>query len=303
LKAVQFTEYGDPEVMQLQEVEEPHAGPGQVRIAVRAAGVNPMDWKIRGGMMAGGKPLAAPSVPGLDAAGVVDEVGEGVDGTSEGDEVFGSAVGGAYAQYAVLTAFAGKPQGMSFEEAAGLPVAVETAVRTLDILGLGSGQTLLINGAAGGVGQAAVQFARARGTEVIGTASEANHELLESLGAKATTYGEGLPDRVRELAPGGVDVALDAAGHGAAADLVEITGDPDRVVTIADFEAPAKLGIKVTSGSEGRSWHALGQAAEMFEQGVFSLPVDRTFSLSEAPEAHRVSQDGHARGKLVLLPG
>lgn len=303
MKAVQFTEYGDPEVMQLQEVEEPHAGPGQVRIAVRAAGVNPMDWKIRGGMVAGGEPLAAPSIPGLDAAGVVDEVGEGVDGTSEGDEVFGSAVGGAYAQYAVLTAFAGKPQGMSFEEAAGLPVAVETAVRTLDILGLGSGQTLLINGAAGGVGQAAVQFARARGAEVIGTASEANHELLESLGAKATTYGEGLPDRVRELAPDGVDVALDAAGHGAAADLVEITGDPARVVTIADFEAPAKLGIKVTSGSEGRSWQALGQAAEMFEQGVFSLPVERTFSLSEAPEAHRVSQDGHARGKLVLLPG
>jgi NADPH:quinone reductase-like Zn-dependent oxidoreductase len=302
VKAVQFAEYGDPEVMQVQEVEEPHAGPGQVRIAVRAAGVNPMDWKIRGGMMAGGAALASPSIPGADAAGVVDEVGEGVEGAAEGDEVFGSAVGGAYAQYAVLTAFAQKPEGMSFEEAAGLPVPVETAVRTLDILGLDSGQTLLINGAAGGVGQAAVQFARARGAEVIGTASEANHELLESLGAKATTYGDGLPDRVRELAPDGVDVALDAAGHGAAADLVEITGDPQRVVTIADFEAPAKLGIKVTDGSEGRSWQALGQAAEMFEKGEFSLPVAQTFSLDEAPEAHRVSQDGHARGKLVLLP-
>ncbi len=302
MKAVLFAEYGDPEVLQVQEVDEPHAGPGQVRIRVRAAGVNPMDWKIRSGMMAGGKPPAAPTIPGYDAAGVVDEVGDGVEDVAEGDAVFGSVEGGGYAQYAVLTAFAAKPEGMSFEEAAGLPVAVETAVRTLDILGLGEGQTIVINGAAGGVGQAAVQFARARGAQVIGTASEGNHELLESLGAKATTYGEGLPERVRELAPDGVDVALDAAGHDAAPDLVEITGDPERVVTIADFEAPEKYGIKITTGSEGRSWQALGQAADMFEKGQFSLPVAQTFPLSEAPEAHRVSQDGHVNGKLVLLP-
>jgi NADPH:quinone reductase-like Zn-dependent oxidoreductase len=298
MKAVQFAEYGGPEVLQVVEVDEPHAGPGQVRVAVRAAGVNPVDWKIRSGAMAQGA-LTSPRTPGSDVAGLVDEVGDGVSGVSVGDEVFGFAVSGGYAQYAVLEKFAGKPAAMSWAEAAGLPVAVETAVRTLDLLGVKAGQTLLVNGAAGGVGVAATQFARVRGASVIGTASEGNHEFLRSLGATPVAYGEGLVERVRAIAPHGVDLALDTAGHGAVADLVELTGNPQDVVTIADFTA-AQHGVRVSGGQEGRSYQALGQAAQLFQEGNFSMPVAQTLPLEQAAQAHRLSQEGHVRGKLVL---
>jgi NADPH:quinone reductase-like Zn-dependent oxidoreductase len=299
--AVQFDEYGDPDVLHVAQVDEPHAGPGLIRVAVRAAGVNPIDWKLRSGMMAQGEPLAAPRIPGSDVAGVVDEVGDGVDDVAVGEEVFGSAVGGASAEYAVLGHYAVKPADLSWAGAAALPVAVETAERALDLLGLRSGQTILVNGAAGGVGIAAVQFARERGARVIGTASEGNHDFLRQLGVEPTTYGEGLSQRVREIAPDGVDLALDTAGHGALPGLIEITGGPEHVVTIADFSA-SEHGVRVTTGSEGRSWQALGQAAELYEAGRFTMPVERTFTFDEAPEAHRVSQEGHVRGKLVLTP-
>lgn len=297
MKAVQFSEFGEPEVLRVIDVEEPHAGAGQIRVAVKGAGVNPIDWKRRNGMMK----VDLPSIPGIEAAGVVDEVGDGVTGVAVGDEVFGSSVGGASAEHAVLDHYAAKPAGLSWAEAAGLPVAVETSVRTLDLLGVESGQTVLVNGAAGGVGSAAVQFARARGARVIGTASEGNHEFLRSLGAEPTVYGEGLVDRVHELAPDGVDLALDTSGRGALPDLIEITGSPDNVVTIADFTAPDH-GVRVTTGSDGRSWQALGQAAQLYEEGKLSLPVERTFPFEHAPEAHRISEEGHVRGKLVLIP-
>ena len=300
MKAVQFSEYGGPEVLHVSDVEEPHAGAGQIRVAVRGAGVNPVDWKVRSGAMQQFIPIDLPGIPGSDVAGVVDEVGDGVTDVSVGDEVFGFAVGGAAAEEAVLEHYAKKPAGMSWAEAAGLPVAVETAVRTLDLLGLEPGQTILVNGAAGGVGSAAVQFARARGARVIGTASEGNHEFLRTLGAEPTTYGDGMVDRVRALAPDGVDLALDTAGRGALPELIEITGSPDNVVTIADFSA-AEHGVRVSTGAE-RSWEALGQAAQLAEAGELTLPVERTFPFEQAPEAHRISEDGHVRGKLVLVP-
>ncbi len=301
MKAVQFSEYGGPEVLRVSDVEEPHAGPGQIRVTVRGAGVNPVDWKFRSGAMQQFMPIDLPSIPGSDVAGVVDEVGDGVTDVSVGDEVFGFAVGGAAAEHAVLEHYATKPAGMSWAEAAGLPVAVETAVRTLDLLGLEPGQTILVNGAAGGVGTAAVQFARARGARVIGTASEGNHEFLRTLGAEPTTYGDGMVDRVRALAPEGVNRALDTAGRGALPELIEITGSPDNVVTIADFSA-AEHGVRVSTGAEERSWEALGQAAQLAEAGELTLPVERTFPFDQAPEAHRISEDGHVRGKLVLVP-
>jgi NADPH:quinone reductase-like Zn-dependent oxidoreductase len=250
VKAVVFDRYGDPDVLHVAEVEEPHAGPGQIRIAVRAASVNPIDWKLRSGALAQAMPVELPKVIGYDASGVIDEVGEGVGGVSEGDEVFGFGVGFAAAEWALLDDFATKPAGLAFEEAAGYPIAVETAVRALDLLGLEEGQTVLINGAAGGVGTAAVQIARARGARVIGTASEGNHDFLRALGAEPTTYGEGLVERVREL--GGADLAFDTAGRGAIADLVEIAGSPDRVITIADYTAP-QHGVRITGAAEGRS--------------------------------------------------
>jgi NADPH:quinone reductase-like Zn-dependent oxidoreductase len=298
MKALQYAEYGDPEVLRVVDVAEPHAGPGQIRVAVKAVGINPVDWKLRKGLFKAG----LPAITGSDVSGIVDEVGEGVDGVSVGDEVFGSAVSGGAAQFALVKNFARKPADMPFEEAAGLPVPVETAVRAFEVLGLSPGQTLLVNAAAGGVGSAAVQLARARGADVIGTASPGNHDYLRSLGATPTTYGDGLPARVKELAPRGVDAALDAAGRGALPDLVEVTGDAGKVVTIADPQAET-YGVKYTSGrgGESRAWHALAEAAELWEEGKFSMPVARTFSLAEGPEAHRISEEGHVRGKLVLV--
>jgi NADPH:quinone reductase-like Zn-dependent oxidoreductase len=302
MRAVTFSEYGGPEVLRLADVDEPHPGSGQVRVAVRAAGVNPIDWKVRSGALRDVMPVSFPVIDGREAAGVVDEVGRGATDVSIGDEVFGFAVGGAAAERAILDDFARKPASVSWEQAAGLPVAAETSVRVFTVLGgVTEGQTLLINGAAGGVGSVAVQLARARGARVIGTAGESNQEFLRSLGAEPTTYGEGLVERVRALAPDGVDLAFDTAGKGGVPDLITLTGDPARVATIADFGAAA-LGVKVTGGGDFRATEALDEAAELIELGRLSVPIAGTFSFSNAAEAHRISQDGHVRGKLILIP-
>lgn len=297
MKAVQFAEYGDPEVLHLVEVDEPHAGEGQVRIAVRAAGVNAIDWKIRAGYMGGGTPLSRPSGAGIDAAGVVDEVGEGVEDVAAGDAVFGSG-SATYAEYAVLSNWAKKPEGLSFEEAAGYPVPVETAIRILGQVGVEQGETLLVSGASGGVGSAVVQIARERGIDVIGTAGERNQEYLRSLGAVPTTYGPGLVDRVRAIAPGGVDAALDIAGSGVVPELIELTGEPSRVLSIADFNAPEQ-GAQVSTSSTNIT-AALEEAARLFTEGAFRIPVERTFPLGEAAQAQEASEAGHVRGKFVL---
>jgi NADPH:quinone reductase-like Zn-dependent oxidoreductase len=299
MKAVIFDKYGDPDVLHVGEVEEPHAGPGQIRVAMRAASVNPIDWKLRSGALEQWMPLELPKIVGYDGAGVVDEVGEGVEGVAVGDEVFGFGVGFAAAEHALMDDFAHKPAGMSWEEAAGCPVAVETATRALDLLAVSPGATVLINGAAGGVGVAAVQFARERGARVIGTASERNHEFLHGLGAEPTLYGEGLVERVREL--GGADLAFDTAGRGALPDLIAITGGPEHVVTIAD-SAAQEHGVRLTGSDDGRAVHGLAEAARLCEAGRFSLPVERAFPFEQAAEAHRLSEAGHLRGKLVLVP-
>jgi NADPH:quinone reductase-like Zn-dependent oxidoreductase len=298
MRALRYTEYGGPDVLSLAEMPEPQAGPGQVRVRVRASSVNPADTKMRAGTM-GGDPAALPRTPGFDAAGVVDQVGPGVDGVAPGDEVLGLGSATA-AEVAVLTTWAAKPASMSWEEAAALPLGAETAARALDLLGVGEGTTLVVDGAAGGVGSAAVQLAVARGATVIGTASERNHEYLSRLGARPTTYGEGLADRVRQLAPDGVDAALDTAGKGSVAQLVRLVPEPSQVVSIADFSAP-ELGARVTSGGEERAGYALAEAARLFEEGRYAIEVERTFPLAEGAAAHRLSEGGHVRGKLVLL--
>jgi NADPH:quinone reductase-like Zn-dependent oxidoreductase len=300
MKAAQFAAYGGPEVLQVVDVPEPHAGPGQVRIAVRAAGVNGIDWKIRQGLMAGGKPLARPHGTGVDAAGVVDEIGEGVTGVAVGDAVFGSG-SNTYAEFAVLSAWAAVPEGMSFEEAAGLPVPSETARRALKQLGVRPGQTLLISGAAGGVGSALTQIARDRGITVIGTAGAGNQDYLRSIGATPTTYGDGLVDRVRALAPDGVDAAIDVAGSGVIPELIELTGDPAKVLSIADFSAPER-GAQVTSASEDQP-AAFAEAARLWARGALRIPVAGTFPLTEAAAAHSAAQNGHVAGRwIVTIP-
>ncbi|MBV9684675.1 MAG: NADP-dependent oxidoreductase [Solirubrobacterales bacterium] len=301
MKAIQYSQFGGPEVLEVAELPDPKPGPGQIRVAVRAAAVNPVDWKMRRGRMGG----ELPQTTGREVAGVVDQVGEGVTDVRPGDRVFGFAAGGGgAAELALLTDYAPIPPSLDFAEAAGLPVAVETAVRTLDLLGVTAGTTLLVNGAAGAVGSSATQIARSRDARVIGTASPNNHDYLRSLGAEPTTYGDGLTERVRTLAPGGVDAALDAAGGGALPALIELAGDPGRVVTIADYPGAQETGAQFSGGmGSGRALHALREIGEVIESGQFTLPVAQTFPLEQIAEAHRLSEAGHVRGKLVLLVG
>ena len=304
VKAARFSRFGGPEVLEIVDLPDPHPGPGQVRIAVRAAGVNPSDWKKREGLM----DPELPQTMGYEAAGVVDELGEGVADVAVGDRVFGlSAEGAAQAELAVLSFYAPIPPSLNFAGAAALPAAIETATRALDQLGVGAGagrgSTLLINGASGSVGSAAVQLAVVRGARVIGTASPANHDYLRSLGAEPVAYGEGLAGRVRALAPDGVDAALDVAGSGVLPELIELADGSEHVVTIADFAGAQELGVRFSSGDAGRAVHALAAIGELIESGRFSLPVAQTFPLAEIAAAHRAGEDGHVRGKLVLVIG
>lgn len=303
MKAAQFSRFGGPEVLEIVELPDPHPGPGQVRIAVRAAGINATEWKIRKGLLAFDDKL--PQTTGRDVAGVVDEVGEGVTDVVVGDRVFGVSDDGAGAAELVLITFrAIIPPSLGFVDAAGLPVALETATRALDQLGVASGRTLLINGASGGIGSTAVQLAVARGARVIGAASAANQNYLAMLGAEPVTYGEGMVDRVRALAPDGVDVALDVAGSGVLPELIDLAGGAQHVVTIADFEGADKHGVRFSNGfADGHAFHSLGAVGELIEAGRFWLPVDRTFPLAEIAEAHRVSETGRVRGRLVLVIG
>ena len=300
MKAVQFNEYGGPEVLHVADVAEPHAGHGQVRLSVRAAGVNLSDlMKIRAGTWKG-KPIALPSGVGVEGAGVVDEVGEGVTNVSIGDALFGCGFE-MMAQYAVLRpgVWAHKHKDLSFEEAAGFSVVVETATRILAQVGVRTGETLLVSGASGGIGSAAVQFALHRGITVIGTASARNHNYLRGLGAIPTTYGPGLVERVRELAPTGVDAALDIAGSGVIAELIELVGDATRVVSVADFTAP-KFGAQLSLAAQEHPERALAEVARLYSQGVFRLHVEKTFPLTQAAEAYKICAAGHVTGKLVI---
>lgn len=296
MKKVSFAEFGGPDVLQLLDAEEPHAGPGQVRIAVRAAGVNPVDWRIREGQKLGAHPVELPSGVGIDAAGVVDEIGAGVEGVRLGDSVFGEG-SSTYAEFAVLGAWARMPEGLSFEEAAGYPSVVETALRVIAQSGVRPGQALLVSGASGGVGSAVLQIARERGIAVIGTAGAGNQDYLRGLGALATTYGEGWFERVRQL--GRVDAALDLAGSGVIGDLVELTGDPRKVVSIADLGAP-EFGVRF-SGVAGSMPEALAEAADLISRGRLHIPVEQSYTLAEAARAHIDSRAGHTRGRRVIV--
>jgi NADPH:quinone reductase-like Zn-dependent oxidoreductase len=300
MKAARFSQFGGPEVLEIVELPDPHPGPSQVRIAVRAAGVSLSDWKKRKGLM----DPELPQTLGYEAAGVVDELGADVTDAAVGDRVFGVCPdGAAQAELAVLSYYAAIPASLDFAAAAALPAAIETATRALDQVGVKSGSTLLINGASGSVGSAAVQLAMARGVRVIGTAGPASHGYLRSLGAEPVAYGDGVVDRVRALAPDGVDLALDVAGSGVLPELIELTGGPEHVVTVADFAGAQKYGVRFSRGDSGRAFHVLAQIGELIESGRFLPPHVRTFPLAEIAEAHRVSEAGHVRGKLVLLVG
>jgi NADPH:quinone reductase-like Zn-dependent oxidoreductase len=294
MRAVRFHQFGAPDVLTVEDAPEPHAGPGEVRIRVRATSVNAADWKTRAGLMADFVPTTFPAIPGNDAAGVVDEVGAGVDGVKPGDQVFGMAQNTA-AEYAVLGAWAPVPSAWSLEQGAAAGLASATATAGLDALGDIAGKTVLIEGAAGGVGSAAVQIAIARGATVIGTASENNHDYLRELGAVPTTYGDGLAARIAAAAPDGVDAALDTAGSGSLAAIVAIVGDASRVATVADFSA-AELGVTIASADPA----GLTEAARLGETGAYTPHIQATYPLEKAADAHAHVQGGHTRGKVVI---
>ncbi|MFD1149919.1 NADP-dependent oxidoreductase [Saccharothrix hoggarensis] len=299
MKAVVLERFGGPEELRPADVARPEPGPGQVRVAVRAAGVNPFDGKVRSGAMEAVFPTPLPAILGLEVAGVVDAVGADVTGVAVGDPVFGFADTGSYAEHALATTVARKPEGLSWEHAVTLPVAGETADRVLGLLDVRPGETLLVHGAAGAVGSIAVQVAVAAGVRVIGTAGPGNQEHVAALGATPTTYGEGLVERVRALAPEGVDAVFDVAGKGALPDSITLRGGTDRIVTIADNTAH-ELGVVFAAGPQQRSAERLAELADLAAQGTLRTTVAATFPLVEAAEAHRLSDSGHARGKVVL---
>jgi NADPH:quinone reductase-like Zn-dependent oxidoreductase len=302
MHAVVFEEFGGPEVLRTQDVAEPHAGPGEVRVSVRAAGVNPIDFKIRRGWTQGFIDVTFPATPGLEVAGVVDEVGEGAE-FAIGDEVVGWSTTGSYAESAVVGTVVPKPAGVSWEQAVGLPVAGETAQRVLDELGLKAGETLLLHGAAGAVGSIAVQLAKAAGATVVGTASPANHTFLRELGAIPVAYGDGLLDRVRAAAPQGIDAVFDAAGQGGLKESIELRGGTDRIVTIADMQAGA-LGVAVSAASSASPEEiraGLSKQLQAAADGNLQVRVAETFALSDAGKAQELSESGHAQGKVVVL--
>ncbi|WP_067841231.1 NADP-dependent oxidoreductase [Nocardia lijiangensis] len=301
-RRLQHAAYGGPEVLEVTEVPLPEPGPGQVRVRIHAAGANALDSKKRRGLFAPGQKAPADPQPlGLEMAGVIDALGPGVTQWKIGQPVLGSTTRmDAVATHALadIDHIVAKPDTLTFEQAAALPVAAETAYRTLRELGLAAGQTLLVHAAAGGVGLIAVQLARAWGATVIGTAGEANHPFLHELGAIPVTYGDGLAERVRAAAPQGVDAVLDASGRGVLPLSVELTGSPDNVITIADLDA-ARHGVRFSRGSLPlpQVW---ADVLPLIEDGRLSMPIEAVFSLQEAGDAYRRLDTGHLRGKIVI---
>jgi NADPH:quinone reductase-like Zn-dependent oxidoreductase len=300
MRALQFNRYGDPEVLQWAEAPEPHAGPGRIRIAVRAASVNPIDWKRFSGAMSGGEPMAGTGYLGVDGAGVVDEVGDGVTGVSVGDEVFGRGQH-TQAEHAVLDAWAAKAPSVDWAVAAAAGVAGETSERGLRLLDVNAGDTLFVDGGAGGVGAVAVQMALARGARVIASSSEANLDYLRELEAIPVRYGEGVAERVRAAAGGPVDAVLDVAGKTPVENLTSLVPEPSQVLSIANFTA-GQAGARVSGGGvDSHPMQALAEVGDLLAQNQLVIKV-QTFPFDRAAEAYRISQSGHVRGKLVLVP-
>jgi NADPH:quinone reductase len=306
--------YGGPEVLSVVEEPVPDPGPGEARVEVRAAGVNPADWKSYGGTF-GTDPGRLPIRPGYEAAGVVTAVGPDAVGpagpVSVGDEVIAFRLSGAYAAELVAPASAlvPKPAGLQWEQAAGLLLTGATAVHALTATGVGAGDTVLVHGASGGVGLMAVQLAAERGARVIGTAGPDGADLVRRLGAEPVRYGDGLADRVRALAPGGVSAAVDAVGSDEAVDVsLELVPDRLRIATIAAFARGAAEGLLVLGSGPGADpGTQLRDAARLdlvrlAAAGRLEVVVAATFPLEDAARAHRQGMAGHSHGKLVLVP-
>jgi len=310
MRTVRFHDYGEPgHVLRLEETAVPAPGPGRVRVAVHACGLAPADWALCRGLFARQLPRGI----GCDVSGAVDAVGDGVTDVAVGDRVFGTAdwadcPSAGASDRAIMDHWFAVPDGLDLTQAAALPMALDTAYLHLTALGLTPGRTILINGAGGTIGFAAVQIALIRGMRVIATAGDTYAQRLRDLGAAVTGYGEGLVQRVKAISEGPVDLVLDTAPVGGALPgLVEIAGgDPQRVLTISDIEAARELGVRETFHEAPalltHRFEAFPEFAELAADGRFTVPVARTFPLENWRAALEISLTGHARGKLLLVP-
>ncbi|WP_371100282.1 NADP-dependent oxidoreductase [Streptomyces sp. PU_AKi4] len=305
MKAISYSRYGGPEVLGLGEVDDPRVGPDSVLVRVRAAAVNPVDWKCREGYLDPILQPVFPVIPGWDVSGVVVRPGPAVPEFAAGDEVIGYVredvlSRGTFAEYVAAPArtLARKPRALSFEEAAGLPLAGLTAYQVLHrVLEVKRGETVLVHAAAGGVGSIAVQLAAHLGARVIGTASERNHDFVRGLGGEPVSHGEGLAERVRGLAPEGVDAVFDSVGGDALKTSANLLAPEGRLASITDPEVV---------GYGGRYWFVrpdpqdLQHLSDLADQGTVTIHVSETFPLDRAADAHRLSQEGRTRGKIVV---
>ncbi|MGW7525084.1 NADP-dependent oxidoreductase [Streptomyces sp. NPDC054783] len=308
MKGISYRRYGGPEVLEFGEVRDPKVGPDQVLVEVRAAAVNPVDWKCREGHLDAVLDAVFPVIPGWDVSGVVVRPGASVTEFAAGDEVIGYCredflSRGTFAEYvaAPVRTLARKPRNLSFEEAAGLPLAGLTAYQVLvKVLQVGRGETVLVHAAAGGVGSLAVQIASHLGARVIGTASERNHDYVRGLGGEPVTYGEGLAGRVRALAPEGVDAVFDTVGGDTLKTSVNLLVPEGRLASIADPEVVSHGGRYFFVRPDAED---LGALSRLAEEGVVSVHVQEAFPLERAVDAHRLNQEGRTRGKIVVVVG
>jgi NADPH:quinone reductase-like Zn-dependent oxidoreductase len=308
MRTVRFHAYGEPgDVLHLETVAVADPGPGRIRIVVHACGLAPADWALCRGLFAG----ALPRGIGIDVSGRVDAVGDGVTDVATGDLVLGTAdwrncaTAGA-SDRAIMDRWVPVPAGLDLMTAAALPLAIDTAYGHLNQLGLDPAKTILIHGAGSTIGYAAVQIALLRGMRVLATAGATHAQQLREFGAVVTPYGDGMVDRVQALNAGPIDLVLDTAPIGGALpDLVRLAGgDPKRVLTIADFAAAAELGVRDTFHEDmTQRVDALPEFTRLAAGGKFSVPIARTFPLEDWRTALAISLNGHARGKLLLLPG
>jgi NADPH:quinone reductase-like Zn-dependent oxidoreductase len=305
-RAVRFDNYGDIDVLNVVEVERPVPGPGEVLVRVKAAGINPGEASIRKGLLDAQWPATFPSGEGSDLAGVVEELGPGVEGIEIDEPVLGwTDQRASHAELVVVPTdqLTQKPEGVSWEAVGALFVAGTTAYATVRAVGAGSGDTVVVSGAAGGVGSLAVQLAVIAGSAVIGLAGETNHQWLLEHGAIPVAYGDGVADRIREVSEGKVDAFIDTFGSGYVALAVDELGvAPDRVDTIIDWAAGPKYGVKMEGAAAAASVDVLAELAKLIDEGRLEVPIARVYPLHDVRDAFRELEQRHTRGKIVLRP-
>ncbi|HWG62526.1 MAG TPA: NADP-dependent oxidoreductase [Streptosporangiaceae bacterium] len=303
--AVRFDQYGGLDVLRIADVDQPRPGPGQVVVKVKAAGINPGEAKIRDGAMADRFPATFPSGEGSDLAGVVAEVGEDAGQFRPGDEVIGFTNNRASHADFVLVEGANlvpRPANVSWEAAGGLFVAGVTAYAAVRAVAPEPGDTVVVAGAAGGVGSIAVQLAVNAGAKVIGLASETHHPWLAEHGVTAVSYGPAVADRIRAAAAGRADAFIDTVGTGYVELALELGVQPDRIDTIADFAAGPKYGVKMDGSATASTAAVLAELAGMIDKGVLEVPIAAAYPLTEVRAAYQELSRGHTRGKIVLVP-